>query len=56
MFAAFAEFLAEAVLNLFLGGAPERPIWLRRLVQAFWLIVLGAVIAAVLYAIVEALR
>src|SRR5690348_17177155 len=30
------ELLLHVVTYFFLGAAPERPVWLRRLVQAFW--------------------
>jgi hypothetical protein len=35
--------LLYALTTLFLGMAPERPLWLRRIVQAFW-ILLGALV------------
>lgn len=33
-----AELILEVLLQVFFGMAPERPIWLRRLVQALWLL------------------
>jgi hypothetical protein len=42
MLAAIAEFTVDVILNFFLGTAPERPVWLRRLVQAFWMLLLLA--------------
>jgi len=38
-----AEILLNAVVSLFLGMAPERPLWLRRIVQGLW-IVFGALV------------
>lgn len=46
----------DALTQLFLGLAPDRPRWLRRLVQAFWVLVLVLVIAAWIYGVVLLVR
>jgi hypothetical protein len=38
-----AELIFEVLLQVFFGMAPERPIWLRRLVQALW-VLLGVLV------------
>jgi hypothetical protein len=38
-----AEFLLNALTQLFFGMAPERPVWLRRIVQACWVLLLAIV-------------
>jgi hypothetical protein len=49
-----AEIVLNAVAQLFFGMAPERPLWLRRTVQAFW-ILLGALLLAAFVSAIAAL-
>jgi len=44
------------VIEPFLGMTPERPLWLRRLVQAFWVLLGLLVVIAWVYAIVLFVR
>jgi hypothetical protein len=41
-----AELVFEVILQVFFGMAPERPIWLRRVVQALW-VLLGVLVLVV---------
>jgi hypothetical protein len=51
-----AEFLVNALAQLFFGMAPERPVWLRRIVQAFWILFAGLVVVAWGYGLAMLLR
>lgn len=50
------EFVLLIVIEPFLGMTPERPLWLRRLVQAFWVLLGLLVVIAWVYAIVLFVR
>jgi hypothetical protein len=41
-----AELLVNALTTLFVGATPDRPPWLRRLVQAFWLLSAALIVVA----------
>jgi hypothetical protein len=51
-----AEFLFNALAQLFFGMAPERPVWLRRIVQAFWILFAGLVVVAWGYGLAMLIR
>ncbi len=50
------EFLLLNVIEPFLGMTPERPLWLRRLVQAFWVLLGLLLVIAWVYAVVLSVR
>jgi len=50
-----AELLVNGVTTLFLGMTPERPRWLRRVVQAFWVLFVVLVVVAWGYGLVALL-
>jgi len=51
-----AEFLFDALWQLFLGMSPERPVWLRRIVQAFWILFAALVVVAWGYGLAMLIR
>jgi hypothetical protein len=46
---ALAELVVEAVGQFIIGWSPGRPLWLRLLVQGFWLLLLVLVIIVAAY-------
>jgi hypothetical protein len=50
------ELLMNVVLTFFLGMTPERPLWLRRLVQALWILLALIMVIAWGYGVVLLLR
>jgi hypothetical protein len=51
-----AELLLNALTTLFLGMVPGRPAWLRRIVQAFWVLLAALVVLAWVYGLVLLVR
>jgi hypothetical protein len=51
-----AELFLNAVTTLFLGMAPERPLWVRRVVQAFWLLLAALVLLAWVFGLAVLIR
>jgi hypothetical protein len=51
-----AELLFSAVTQLFLGMVPERPVWLRRIVQAFWILFVVVVLVGWGYGLAMLIR
>jgi hypothetical protein len=41
-----AEFLLNALMWFAVELTPERPVWLRRIVQAFWIVVAALLVVA----------
>jgi hypothetical protein len=50
------ELVLNALMTAFLGVIPERPLWLRRLVQALWLFLAVVALIAWAYGVVILVR
>jgi hypothetical protein len=50
------ELVLNALMTVFLGATPERPLWLRRLVQALWLLLAVVALIAWAYGVVILVR
>lgn len=46
----------NVVTTVFLGMAPERPVWLRRMVQVFWALLAVLVVIAWAYGLAALIR
>jgi hypothetical protein len=51
-----AELLVNALTTVFLGMTPERPLWLRRVVQAVWIVFAALVVVAWVYGLTMLIR
>lgn len=53
------SYLADLVLNaltLFVGMAPDRPFWIRRVIQALWILLAALVLVAWGYGLIALIR
>lgn len=53
---AVVEIVGAFLAETFLGWSPERPLWLRRLVQALWLALLALVLVVAAWLLVKTIE